>query len=540
MGFRVNTSGRVNQQHFANVPANVAAPRSAFDRSFSHKTTINEGYLYPILWEPILPGDTINLQMQALIRLSTPIFPYMDNVYLDMHIFFCPNRLLWSNWEQFQGAQNDPPDTFTEYEVPSLDDATHAAGFASLSIYDYFGLPIGVTGIPQSSMPIALPFRAYRKIWNDWYREENNQDPLAVDLTDGPDTTAYALLLRNRRKDYFTSCLPWPQKGPAVPLPLQGFAPIIGMGKQTQVYAAGNTVYETDGTTTTTYASSRNIDQSSADNVFSVEEDPNNTGYPNIRADLSLTSATTINALREAIVLQQMLELDARGGSRYVEILLARFGVVSPDFRLQRPEYLGGQTIDVNVNPIAQTSVTTAVTPQGNLAGFAVGRGKASANHSFVEHGQLLVLASVRADTSYQQGMSRHWSVRTRYDYYEPLAANLGEQAVLNKEVAMIAGAYDVAGENAFGYQERWAEYRFKFSYVTGLFRTAASGTLDSWHLALNFSSIPTLADIMPETPPIARIVAVPSEPHFILDTFTKFRHVRVLPVYSAPGLTRL
>lgn len=544
MGFRVNTSGRVNQQHFANVPANVAAPRSAFDRSFSHKTTINEGYLYPILWEPILPGDTISLQHQLLCRLSTPIFPYMDNVYLDVHYFFVPNRLLWEHWEQFQGAQDNPPDTFTDYEVPSLDDATHAAGFASLSIYDYFGLPIGVTNIPQASMPIALPFRAYRKIWNDWYREENNQDPLTIDITDGPDTTAYALLQRNRRKDYFTSCLPWPQKGASVTLPLGTTAPVLGIGKENQTFTANRTVYESDGTTEVYGANTATlVDASAASGQFYVQMGGQGRGgtanYPWIFADLSSATAASINSIREAIVLQQMLELDARGGSRYVEILLARFGVISPDFRLQRAEFLGGKTIDINVNPIAQTSVTTAVTPQGNLAGFAVGRGSAGINHSFVEHGQLLGLVSIRADASYQQGMSRHWSVRTRYDYYEPLAANLGEQAVLNKEIYM-SGAYDAAWENAFGYQERWAEYRFKFSYVTGLFRTAAAGTLDSWHLAISFSSLPTLADVMPETPPIARIVAVSTEPHFILDTYAKFRHVRVLPVYSAPGLTRL
>lgn len=551
MGFRVNTSGRVRQSHFSQVPANVAAPRSSFDRSFSHKTTINEGYLYPILWEPILPGDTVSLSTNLLCRLSTPIFPYMDNVYMDAHYFFVPNRLLWEHWEQFQGAQDNPPNTFTDYEVPSLDDATHAAGFTSLSIYDYFGLPTGVTGIPQASMPIALPFRAYQKIWSDWYREENLQDPLTIDISDGPDTTAYALLLRNRRKDYFTSCLPWPQKGNAVSLPLGGQASLGGLSTIIYDSTAGESpLFRRRSNNALEPAQTALGSANTTARLYGVTGgqegflDPNGTLQADLAAgtgyaDLSTATAINVNALRESIVLQQMLELDARGGTRYVEILLSRFGVVSPDFRLQRAEYLGGQTIDINVNPIAQTSVTTAVTPQGNLAGFAVGRGKASINHSFQEHGQLLCLVSVRADTTYQQGMSRHWSVRTRYDYYEPLAANLGEQAVLNKEIYMPA-TYSATGENAFGYQERWAEYRYKPSYVTGLFRTSAAGGLDSWHLALNFSSLPTLTDIMPETPPISRIVAVTTEPHFILDTWTKFRHVRVLPVYSAPGLTRL
>lgn len=542
MGFRVNTAGRINQGHFSKVPAAVAAPRSAFDRSHSHKTTVNAGYIYPILWEPILPGDTINLTMNALARLATPIFPYMDNLYMDVHFFFVPNRLLWEHWENFQGARIPDPDSSVDYEVPALSAVTHAAGFGEGSIYDYFGLPTKIAGIEQANMPIALPLRAYYKIWNDWYRDENYQDSLSFPVTDAADTTAYALQKRNRRKDYFTSVLPNPQKGDAVSLPLSGTAPVKGIGKRNQnfPFTPAGPSYESDGTSPT-YADGSYVGYgggASVDYEMYVEESTDDPGYPFIRADLSQATATTINELREAIVLQQMLELDARGGTRYVEILLARFGVVSPDFRLQRSEYLGGQTLDVNVNPIAQSSSTDAETPQGNLAGFAVARGKAAVSHSFVEHGQLLGLVSFRADTTYQQGLSRHWSVRTRYDYYEPLAANLGEQAVLRKEIYM--DGVDANDNTVFGYQERWAEYRYKPSFVTGAFRSNYTGSLDSWHLALDFSAAPTAETLLPESPPVERIVAITDEPQFILDTWTRFRHVRVLPVYSAPGLQRL
>jgi len=529
-GFRVNTAGQFNQGHFSKVPATINAPRSSFDRSFKHSTTVDTGLIYPLIWEPLLPGDTVNMTVNILARLATPIFPYMDNLYCDVHAFIVPRRLTWSNWEKFQGAQDNPGDS-VDYEMPSLSQVTHAAGFGELSIYDYFGLPTKEAFASQADMPIAAPLRAYNQICNYWYRDENLQNSLPIALGDAPDTTAYSLFRRNRRKDYFTSATPWPQKGPSVQLPLGSVAPVVSSGERMNMGVFSNPTYIQRLRVGTDAHLNLNGSYGSIEEVIWGNE----TG---LEADLSTATAATVNEWREAIVLQQMLELDARSGTRYPEAVLARFGVVLPDFRANRPEYIGGQTFDVNVSPVAQTSESDG-SPQGNLAGFAVARGKAPINYSAVEHCDLLVLISFRADTTYQQGMNRHWSVRTRYDIYEPMAANLGEQAILNKELVFNSTA--TGGNNGvFGYQERWAEYRYKPGMVTGRFRSNATGTLDSWHLAVDLPDDTDLSDLIPENPPVDRIIAVTDEPQFIVDSWTRFRHVRIMPIYSKPGLTRL
>lgn len=528
-----NSAGSSSQSHFSKIPqANIQ--RSVFDRSSTHKTTFDSGYLIPFFVDEVLPGDSMTLKSHFLARLATPIFPYMDNVFLDVHFFFVPNRIVWENWERMNGAQDDPGDT-TDFVVPQLDATTHAAGFGELSIFDYLGLPTKVVSIPQANMPNSLVLRAYNLIWNAWYRDENLQNSVPVPLDDGPDTESYVLLRRGRRKDYFTSALPWPQKGPSVLLPLGSLAPVTGIGKGNQTFGAGSiNVYETGQSVFTNYTDYSVIDGAGASTeLFYVKEDPTNAGFPGIFADLSEATAATINELREAFQLQRLFERDARGGTRYVEILLSHFGVVSPDFRLQRPEYLGGGTMPVNVNPVAQTSETDG-SPQGNLAAFATAQGRQGFHHSFVEHGHVLGLLSVRADTTYQQGMNRMWSRRTRYDFYWPTLAHLGEQAVLNKEIYMDGSSNDDA---VFGYQERFAEYRYRPSMVTGLFRSNAVASLDSWHLALDFNSLPTLAGLVSEDPPIDRIIAVPAEPQFILDSYTRIRHARPMPTYSVPGL---
>lgn len=516
------------QHRFSEVPS-VAIPRSAFNRSHGVKTTFDAGYLIPILIDEALPGDTFKLNMTGFARLSTPIFPIMDNLYMDTFFFAVPNRLVWSNWVKFCGERVNPTDNI-DYTVPIINNLNNAAGE---SLADYMGLP---TLVAANISVNALPFRAYNLIWNEWFRDQNLQNSLTVSTGDGPDSIAtYTLKRRGKRHDYFTSCLPWLQKGNAVSLSLGTSAPVLGIGKINNTWdTTDRAVYETgrDGSTRT-YADSQSVDNSAATYTFYVEKDAA-LAQPNIRADLAHATSSTVNELRQAIQVQRILERDARAGTRYTEIVQSHFGVVSPDARLQRPEYLGGGTSPVIVKPIARTDGSPGKLGAMGVVGF---RGHGFVK-SFTEHSIIIGLVCVRADYTYQEGIDRMWSRSTRYDYYWPALAHLGEQAVLNKEIYVNAttvgnGTYN----NVFGYQERYAEYRYKPSKITGKLRSNDAGTLDSWHLGVEFGSQPTLdGTFIEENPPVDRVIATPAEPHFVFDSFMEMQCVRPMPVYSVPG----
>lgn len=524
----------VNPHDFAMIPR-ADIPRSSFRRQSAHKTTFDASWLIPVYVDEVLPGDSFNLRMTAFCRLATPTTPVMDNLHMDTFWFFVPNRLVWDNWQKFQGEQINPGDSIS-YVIPQQ--VSPPGGYAKLSLQDYMGLPTAgqiTAGLTVSHS--ALPLRAYNLIYNQWFRDENLQNSVVVNKGDGPDTiTDYVLKRRGKRHDYFTASLPWPQKGASVALPLGTTAPVVRVPNAPAwtMKVAGGEANPTDNPLQTNgFILTNGVNQ--------LSMNPNG----GLIADLSAATAATINSIRLAFQTQRLLERDARGGTRYTEILKAHFGVTSPDARLQRPEYLGGGSTLVNINPIAQTGptgTTGATTPLGNLAAMGTILKQSDGFHqAFTEHGHILGLAMVRADLSYQQGMRKMWSRSTRYDFYMPVFAMLGEQAVLNKEI-YITG--NTAQDNAvFGYQERWAEYRYFPSMITGYFKSTTSTTIDYWHYSQKFQTLPTLnnAFITDGTQEVvSRSTAVGANAdgqQFLCDLFFDVKTARPLPAYSVPGL---
>lgn len=545
---------RVRGHRFSDAPA-MYMRRTKFDRSHVYKTTFNSGRLIPVFVDEVLPGDTARMSVNYFARLATPIKPVMDNIYLDWFFFFVPNRLVWEHWQNFCFEQEDPDDS-TDYVIPTITAAGNSDNAYVGSLWDYFGLPVNTSG--NLSGVSALPFRGVYLIWNEWFRDENLQKSVKIQKGDTNEVLnsarsaeqpswvfssgtsifpGFACPPRGKRHDYFTSALPWTQKGPGVNIALSGNAPVIGDGQRLGLAPddAGSAV----GYLSMSHnvgAMLRTPDGSewdSGQNAF-VTSDKNKSG---LLADLSDVSAITISGLRTAFQMQKFYERLARGGSRYTEVLRSFFGVVSPDARLQRPEFLGSFTKMINVNPIAQTSATDSTSPQGNLSAYGVTAAKFHGfTKSFVEHGYVFGFVSARADLTYQQGINKMWLRSTVYDFYWPTFAHLGEQAIELREIYAQGSAADTT---VFGYQERYAEYRYKPSQITGKFRSSVvNGSLDMWHLSQFFENAPALnEEFIAENPPIKRIVAVQDEPEFLLDVGFRYTTVRPMPMFSTPGL---
>ncbi len=524
------SSPSVMNHDFSRVP-HADIPRSSFRRSHGYKSTLNANYLIPIFVDEALPGDTFNVRMSSVARMNTPLVPIMDNVHMDFFFFAVPNRLLWDNWQKFMGEQVNPGDS-TDFLVPQI--PCPSGGWNVETLGDYFGIPTRVDNINVNS----LHFRAYNLIYNDWFRDQNLQDSVVVDRDDGPDDPAhYVLLKRGKRHDYFTSCLLWPQKGPGVELPLGSSAPVITGANRT--FGAAESALQfwkaSDGTcigTDTILAmkgTTGNVVDAGSTGAGTTDYVPSN-----LIADLSQATASTINSLREAFQLQKLMERDARGGTRYTEIIRSHFRVDSPDARLQRPEYLGGGSRPVIVEPAPQMT-PTAASPAGTLAGIGYqNQSGIGFTKSFVEHCVIIGLVNIRADLTYQTGLNRMWRRQTKYDFYWPALAHLGEQEVLNSEIYIQGIAAD---DEVFGYQERWAEYRYSPSLITGQMRSSHLFPLDAWHLSQDFASLPLLnASFIEEDVPMDRVQAVAGS-DFKFDSYFDVICTRPMPTYSVPGL---
>lgn len=536
---------------FSNVPeANIQ--RSRINRSFTYKTTCSEGYLIPFYNDIMYPGDTFIGRATIFGRMATPVFPIMDNLFVDTFYFGVPWRLVWDKFQEFMGEVNRSGE-ITTYEIPHR---TVTTAYQPNSLEDYFGLPTKVTGYSHS----ILPLRAYALIYNDWFRSDYLQDPIGIEFGDYDEDSThnyddkYVLMRRGKRFDYYTSCLPFPQAGPGVEISLAGDAPVFGDGtpmKLTQGTNAGSLIlYESAGNHANprTYLNryvAGNLPVASASGI-NVELLNGEIGLATksqapsgVYADLSELSAITINTLREAFAMQHFLERLAVGGNRYTEIVYSMFGVKSPDARLQRPEFLGHGQARININPVEQTAQSSETSPQGNLAAYAVFRNEHHAfSYSATEHMIIIGLLSIRADLTYQQPLWKQWSYKTREELYWPQFSHLGEQAVYTREIDCRGTDSDSA---VFGYQERYGECRYYPSLVTGLFKSNTDSGLDRWHLSQDFETAPVLnSDFIVDNPPVSRIVAVPSEPHFYIDIYMDLQCIRPMPIYSTPGLTRM